>query len=123
MIKKIDKLTIFVSSQEEAKKFWTEKLGFTVMFEQEVAPGMTWLEVVPPGENNTTLVIYSKEMMLKQNPAVVHHPLVMFKSDDPEQEWQQLKDKGVEVGELQKMPYGTMFDFKDNDGNSYMIRN
>jgi len=123
MIKKIDKLTILVDSQEEAKKFWTEKLGFEVIFEQEMAPGMTWLEVAPIGENNTTLVIYSKELMLKQNLAVADHPLVMFKSDNPQKDWEQLKDKGVEVTEIQNMPYGTMFSFKDNDGNSYMIRN
>ena len=123
MIKRIDKLTVFVSSQEEAKKFWTEKLGFVVTFEKEMAPGTNWLEVAPIGEDNTTLILYSKEMMLKQNPSAVNHPLVMFKSDDSEKEWQQLKDNGVEVAELQKMPYGTMFDFKDNDGNSYLIRN
>ena len=122
MIKKIDKLTIFVSSQEEAKKFWIEKLGFAVMFEQEIAPGMRWLEVAPKGDSNTTLVIYSKEMMLKQNPSTVNHPLIMFKSDNPEKDWQQLKDNGVEITAIEKMPYRTMFSFKDNDGNSYMIK-
>lgn len=123
MIKRIDKITIFVSSQEEAKKFWTEKLGFVITFEQEMGPGMKWIEASPVGENNTTLVLYSKEAMQKQNPAVVHHPLVMFKSDNPEEEWKSLNEKGVEVTDIQKMPYGTMFSFKDNDGNTYMVRN
>ena len=122
MIKRMDKLTIFVSSQEEAKFFWTEKLGFVIMLEQEMTPEMKWIEVAPIGENNTTLVIYSKELILKQNSALVNHPVVMFKSDDPEKDWQILKDKGVEVTEIEKMPYGTMFSFKDNDDNSYTVR-
>lgn len=30
MIRKIGKITLYVSDQESAKKFWTEKLNFVV---------------------------------------------------------------------------------------------
>lgn len=33
-----------------------------------------------------------------------------------------MKENGVEVDELQVMPYGKMFSFKDQDGNSYLLR-
>ncbi len=33
-----------------------------------------------------------------------------------------MKENGVEVGELQVMPYGKMFSFKDQDGNAYLLR-
>ena len=34
----------------------------------------------------------------------------------------EMKENGVEVGELQVMPYGKMFSFKDQDGNAYLLR-
>ncbi|WP_367118167.1 VOC family protein [uncultured Clostridium sp.] len=33
MVDKIGKITIYVNNQDEAKKFWTQKMGFVVKFE------------------------------------------------------------------------------------------
>lgn len=122
MITRLEKVTVYVNSQEEAKAFWLEKMRFVVALEQAMGQGMTWLEVAPAGENQTSLILYSKELMLKTRPEMVSHPGVMFACDDPEALWHELKEKGVEVDELQRMPYGTMFNFKDPDGNAYMVR-
>lgn len=121
MITRIDKVNLFVNSQDEAKAFWTQKVGFVVTAEQPMGPDMTWLEVAPSGENMTSLVLYSKELMLKQHPEVVHHPALILATDDAETEWQRLKHNGVEVTDVQTMPFGKLFSFKDNDGNSYMV--
>lgn len=47
MINQIGKITLYVNDQEEAKKFWTEKMEFVVKFEAQMGPNMTWLEVGP----------------------------------------------------------------------------
>ncbi|MBI4296442.1 MAG: VOC family protein, partial [Chloroflexi bacterium] len=112
MITRVDKVTVYVNSQEEAKKFWTGKMGFVVTFEQEMAPGFKWIEVSPKGENLTALVLYSKESMLKTNPSMMAHPSVIFATDDIEKQWQTLKARSVEVTEIQKFPYGKFFNFK-----------
>jgi predicted enzyme related to lactoylglutathione lyase len=123
MISKIGKITLYVNSQEEAKSFWTEKMGFVVKFEQQMGPNMKWLEVGPGLEEFTTLVLYDKKLMQSQNPNTnVGHPSILFSTSDIDKTYQELKDKGVSVGELNKMPYGSMFSFTDQDGNQYIIR-
>jgi hypothetical protein len=51
MITRLDKVTIYVKSQEEAKEFWIDKVGFTLTLEQQMGPNMTWIEVAPKGKD------------------------------------------------------------------------
>ncbi len=123
MINKIGKITVYVNNQEEAKKFWTEKLNFVVKFEQAMGPTMKWLEVGPSEDEFTTFVLYDKNLMKAQNPSTnVAHPSILLSTTDIESAYEEMKVKEVEVGELMKMPYGKMFSFKDQDGNEYLLR-
>lgn len=123
MINKIGKITVYVNNQEEAKKFWTEKLNFVVKFEQAIGPTMKWLEVGPSADEFTTFVLYDKNLMMAQNPSTnVAHPSILLSTTDIESAYEEMKAKEVEVGELMKMPYGKMFSFKDQDGNEYLLR-
>ena len=118
----IAKVTIYVNNQEEAKQFWTEKMGF-VCHEQPMGPHFKLMEVRPKESKKTSFVIYEKELMLKQNPkANVSHPNVILSTTDIEGAYQQLQANGVKVGELQIMPYGKMFTFEDQDHNIYLLR-
>ena len=123
MINKIGKITIYVNNQEEAKEFWTKKMNFVVKLEQPMGPNMKWLEVGPSEDSFTTFVIYEKNLMLAQNPqANVGHPNIILSTDDIESTYNEMKTNEVEVGEIMKMPYGSMFKFKDMDGNKYLVR-
>ena len=123
MINKIGKITIYVNNQEEAKEFWTKKMNFVVKLEQPMGPNMKWLEVGPSEDSFTTFVIYEKNLMLAQNPqANVGHPNIILSTDDIESTYNEMKTNEVEVGEIMKMPYGSMFKFKDQDGNDYLVR-
>jgi len=121
MITRIEKLTIYVNSQEEAKKFWTEKLGFKIILEMPMGPNNLWIEAAPEGKNLTSLVLYSKQAMMEFKPEMVVHPSIIFAVEDIESLYIVLKSRDVEVGELQTLPYGKMFNFKDPDGNEYMV--
>lgn len=123
MINKIGKITIYVNDQEQAKKFWTEKLNFVVKLEQTMGPNMKWLEIAPNESEFTTFVLYDKNMMIAQNPnANVEHPSILLSTTDIEKSYNEMKENGVEVGELMNMPYGKMFSFKDQDNNEYLLR-
>lgn len=123
MIQHIGKITIYVESQEEARKFWIEKAGFVVKEEQPMGQGMTWLEVAPTKDSFTTFVLYEKKAMLAYNSmANVTHPNVILSCSDIEATYQTLQANGVVTGEMRQMPYGKMFTFQDQDGNSYMLR-
>lgn len=123
MINKIGKITLYVNNQEEAKEFWTNKMGFVVKFEQPMGPNMKWLEVGPSAEEFTSFVLYEKQLMMSQNPkANVAHPNIILSTSDIQSTYDEMKVKGIEVGELMVMPYGKMFVFKDQDNNEYLIR-
>ncbi len=123
MINQIGKITLYVKDQSAAKKFWTEKVGFVVKYEQSMGPGMTWLEVSPSMETFTTFVLYNKDAMIAQNPETnVGHPSILLSTTDIDEAYEELKEKGVEVGTLMNMPYGRMFTFKDQDGNDFILR-
>ncbi|MBU9720143.1 MULTISPECIES: VOC family protein [Bacillaceae] len=121
MIEKIGKITLYVKDQKEAKDFWLDKLGFELKFEQPMGPNLSWIEV-GPSDDNTTLVLYSKSAMEQQDPSVVAHPSVIFSTTDLEAAYEKMKANGVKVEEMQKMPYGSMFIFFDQDGNNYLLR-
>lgn len=123
MIKKIGKITIYVNNQEEAKRFWTEKLNFIVKFEQAMGPNMKWIEVGPNEDEFTTFILYDKNMMKIQNPnASLGHPNIILSTDDIDTTYNNMKLNGVIVDKIMTMPYGRMFSFKDQDGNDYLIR-
>lgn len=122
MISRIEKVTLYVESQEAAKRFWLEKIGFVVALEQPMGPGMTWLEVGPKGEGLTTLVLYPKQAMLQQNPSMVAHPSVIFASPDIDAFHARITAAGVAADPIQTLPFGKMFSFRDQDGNRYMVR-
>ncbi len=118
----IAKVTIYVKNQEEAKLFWTEKMGF-VCHEQPMGPHIKWMEVRPNEGEKTSFVIYERDLMLKQNPqANVSHPNIILSTTEIEATYKKMQDKGVTVGPLQVMPYGKMFSFEDQDGNKYLLR-
>lgn len=122
MINKIGKVTVYVQDQEAAKDFWMNKVGFVLKFEQQMGPGFSWIEVGPSEEEFTTLVLYSKQAMEQHNPAAVSHPSILFSTTDIEAAYEKMQQNGVEVEKMLRMPYGTMFTFKDQDGNSYILR-
>ncbi|WP_354094040.1 VOC family protein [Clostridium gasigenes] len=123
LINNIGKITLYVNDQDEAKKFWVEKLNFVVKFEQQMGPAMKWLEVGPSENEFTTFVLYDKNMMAAQNPKMnLGHPSIILSTNDIDKTYDELKENNVEVGELMKMPYGSMFKFNDQDGNEYLIR-
>lgn len=122
MINKIGKVTVYVQDQEQAKDFWINKVGFVLKFEQPMGPNISWIEVGPSEEEFTTLVLYSKSAMEQHQPSRVAHPSILFSTTDIESTYEKMKQNGVAVDELQKMPYGSMFNFKDQDGNEYLVR-
>lgn len=122
VINYIAKITIYVNNQEEAKQFWTEKMGF-ICHEQPMGPNFKWMEVKPNKSTSTSFVIYEKQLMKAQNPDMsVEHPNVILSTSSIETVYNKLKENEVEVGPLQEMPYGKMFSFKDQDGNNYLLR-
>lgn len=123
MIDSIGKITLYVNNQNEARDFWTEKMGFIVRLEQQMGADQKWLEVGPEYGGGTSFVLYDKEKMKTQNPDVnVGHPSIILCTGDLENAHREMKERGVRIGDIMKMPYGSMFQFYDMDGNVFLLR-
>ncbi len=121
MIRQIGQVMLYVNDQDAAVKFWTEKIGFVVVADQEEA-GMRWIEIAPTKEAQTTFVIHSKEIIAKMQPDLnLGMPSIMFYADNIENLYQDFQAKGVKVGDLVMMPLGRVFNFADQEGNYFAL--
>jgi lactoylglutathione lyase len=122
MINKIGKVSVYVQDQQQAKDFWLNKVGFVLKLEQPMGTDALWIEVGPSEDEFTTLILYSKSLMEKQKPTAVAHPSILFSTTDIEAAYEKMKQNGVEVEEMLRLPFGSMFTFRDQDGNEYLLR-
>ncbi|PZE19895.1 VOC family protein [Paenibacillus xerothermodurans] len=122
MISKVGQIMLYVNNQDAAKAFWTEKVGFTVIAEEDNGQGMRWIEVGPTGAA-TSIVLQNKELVAKMEPDMnLGTPSLMFFTDNVDQLYADLSNKNVKVGEVVSMPSGEkVFNFADDEENYFAV--
>lgn len=122
MINKVGQIMLYVNNQNEAKEFWTEKVGFSVISEQDNGQGMKWIEISPTEEAETKIILHNKELIAKMQPELnLGTPSLMFFSEDIDKLYNDLLNKNVIVGEMVNMPSGKVFNFADNENNYFAV--
>src|SRR5215471_12472709 len=109
-------ITIAVKDQDEALRWFTEKLGFVKRVDQP-GPGIRFLTVSPPKQPDLQIILASwfPEHIGKNATAVLH-------TDDCRKTYDELKDRGVVFTEPPQLkPFGLQAVFKDLYGNSYAL--
>ena len=83
MINKVGQIMLYVNNQDEAVKFWTEKVGFSVISEEDNGQGMRWIEIAPTKEAETSIILHNKELIAKMQPELnLGTPSLMFFSEN-----------------------------------------
>ncbi|MFJ7183856.1 VOC family protein [Lysinibacillus xylanilyticus] len=122
MINKVGQIMLYVNNQNESKEFWTEKVGFSVISEQDNGQGMKWIEISPTKEAETKIILHNKELIAKMQPELnLGTPSLMFFSEDIDKLYNDLLNKKVIVGEMVNMPSGRVFNFADNENNYFAV--
>lgn len=132
MISKLSHATIYVLNHEEAKKFYTEKLGFEVRNDVTM-DGFRWLTVAPKTQPDLEIVLMEakagpmiEESTAQQLRAFIQKGLLgagVFDTEDCRATYEELKRKGVEfMSPPQERPYGIEAIFKDNSGNWFSLK-
>lgn len=122
MITKIGQIMLYVNNQDETLKFWTEKVGFSVVSEQDNGQGMRWIEIAPTKEAETSIILHNKELIAKMEPELnLNTPSLMFYTEDIDQLYKDFSDKNITVGEMVEMPTGKVFNFADNEENYFAV--
>jgi catechol 2,3-dioxygenase-like lactoylglutathione lyase family enzyme len=120
MIRGIDLVSIPVRDQEAALAFYTEKMGFKVVTNQEFGNGQRWIELLIPGAE-TRLALFTPEG--HENRVGGFQP-VTFRCDDVFATAKTLAARGVTIAEEpRKEVWGTMAVFRDPDGNEFVFSN
>lgn len=127
MINGISIVSVWVLDQDEAKEFYTTKLGFTATNDVPLENGMRWLTVRPPGSAGQEFVLMDpSHSMLDAETATTVRALVakgalspgVLSTDDCRGDYEKLSARGVEF--LQppaERPYGVEAILRDDSGN------
>ena len=118
MIRGIKIVSIPVSNQDRALKFYTEKMGFKVATDQAFGGGQRWIELLIPG-SDVNLALFTPP---GHESRIGGFQPMTFWCDDVFATANLLKSKGVELTEEPKKEvWGTMAKFKDPDGNEFVF--
>lgn len=122
MINKVGQIMLYVNNQDEAVNFWTEKVGFSVISEEDNGQGMRWIEIAPTKDAATSIILHNKELVAKMSPGLnLGTPSLMFFSENLDQLHSDLSNKNITVGEIVNMPSGRVFNFADSEENYFAV--
>ncbi len=121
MFSQVGQIMLYVNNQDEALSFWTEKLGFTVVAEEDNGQ-MRWIEIAPKNGAETSIILHNKEFVEKMSPGLnLGTPSLMFFTENLDQLHSDLSNKNVTVGEIVTMPSGKVFNFADHEENYFAV--
>jgi len=119
MITGVRSVGIYVRDQDQAKKFYTETLGFELLQDTPMGDGpdaARWIEVAPP-DRSVLLVLFTPP---GQEDRVGTFSNILFACDDVPGTHQELTARGVQfVDEPRQEFWGWWASFQDPDGNTY----
>jgi lactoylglutathione lyase len=119
---RVGQIMLYVNNQDESVSFWTEKLGFVVISEEELDQGFRWIEIAPQKGAETSIILHNKEFVAKMSPELnLDTPSLMFFTENLEQLHQDLSTKNITVGEITNLPSGRVFNFSDNEENYFAV--
>lgn len=115
-------ITIYVTDQERSLRFYTEKLGFSLVSDVRFASGNRWIEVGPP--DGTAILALARPIPgLDEERFVGNSGLVTFLTENVEAKYQEWSARGVHFPiPPQKPAWGGSFcRFVDPDGNQFAL--
>nr|WP_318540606.1 VOC family protein [Terribacillus saccharophilus] len=122
MINSVGQIMLYVNDQDQAVHFWTEKLGFQVLSQEDDGQGMRWIEIAPSNSAETSIILHNKAFISKMEPELnLATPSLMFFTDNLDKLHNDLLTDHLTVGEIVTMPSGRVFNFADYEGNYFAV--
>ena len=132
MITRLSHATIYVLDQEEALKFYRDKLGFEVRTDMTMDNGFRWLTVGPKTQPDLQIIL----MAVKESPMFGAEKVAALRNliqsgsvgagvlevDDCKKTYEDLRAKGVQfMSPPTERFYGIEALLKDNSGNWFSM--
>lgn len=110
-------ISVPVADQQRAKAFYRDILGFELLREQPMGPGMSWIQLAPKGHAVTIALVSWFEQM---KPGSLQG--LMVNTDDLDGDHRLLTGRGLKLTEIRQEPWGRYAMFEDPDGNGWILR-
>ena len=110
-------LSVPVSDQERAKKFYRDIVGFELLREDPMGPSQKWIQLAPKGCSTTIALVTWFDAM---RPGGLQG--VMLNVTDIDRDHGDLSKRGLVLSEIKQEPWGRYSTFTDPDGNGWILR-
>jgi catechol 2,3-dioxygenase-like lactoylglutathione lyase family enzyme len=116
VIFRLELVTVPVSDVDRAKAFYVDKAGFSVEQDRQIDESHRFVELLPPGSPCSIALTAG---YVDSEPGSLKG--VQVNVDDADAAHAFLRDRGVEVSEIQAFPWGRFCFFSDPDGNTWSV--
>ena len=121
MNQRLAHIALVVNDYDEAIKFYTEKLHFTLIEDTRLSETKRWVMVAPAGDGNCSLLLAqaaTEEQKSRVGNQAGGRVFLFLYTDNFERDFKNLIDQGIKiVRPPEKQPYGTVAVFEDLYGS------
>lgn len=114
---KLELVSIPVSDVDRAKAFYVDRVGFTADHDHRVSDELRFVQLTPPG--SACSIALGTGIVDTAPGSVQGLQLVVA---DVEAARAELAARGVDVSEVQRLPWGGFVFFSDPDGNGWAVQ-
>jgi catechol 2,3-dioxygenase-like lactoylglutathione lyase family enzyme len=114
---KLELVPVPVSNVDKAKEFYVDKVGFNLDHDHQVNEQLRFVQLTPQGSACSIVIgdgITQMKPGSQQGLQMVVKDVRAIRDD--------LMSRGVEVSEVEEMPWGKFVFFSDPDGNSWALQ-
>ena len=116
-------ISLVVSDYDEAIKFYTQKLNFTLVEDTVLSETKRWVLIAPPGSNGCQLLLAkaaNEEQQSRVGNQTGGRVFLFLQTDGLKRDYANMKEKGVKfVREPEEQKWGTVAVFEDLYGNMW----
>jgi catechol 2,3-dioxygenase-like lactoylglutathione lyase family enzyme len=116
-------VALLVRDYDEAKAYYTNVLGFTVVEDTDLGHGKRWVIVAPPGTRETSVLLAraaTPEQRARIGDQTGGRVFLFLHTDDFQRDFRALSARGVKFLEAPRQEtYGTVAVFEDLYGNRW----
>ena len=114
---KLELVQVPVSDVDRAKAFYTEQVGFDADHDHTVSEEIRFVQLTPPG--SACSIAFGKGVTDAEPGSVKGLQVVVV---DAQAAHDELAGRGVEVTDVESLPWGRFMYFSDPDGNGWAIQ-
>jgi catechol 2,3-dioxygenase-like lactoylglutathione lyase family enzyme len=114
---KLELVTIPVTDVDRAKAFYVDRVGFDADHDHVVSDELRFVQLTPPGSACSICIGLG---LTDAEPGSVRGMQLVVA--DAQAAHDDLAARGVEVSEVQSMPWGDFVFFSDPDGNAWAVQ-